>query len=147
MKKLFYLLLLGAVVNLTSCESKSNPIDDVVGAYTYTESGVLSMGGNAQEVENSGTFVVHRVSDTMIRFSGDFIGTGHIKKDGSLYIEDDTDDFTRDGITYHLDNSYYNGSYTTHGTMRWEQRSEITAKYKSQTLSGTTHTYITAQKK
>lgn len=146
MKKLFYLMLLCAAVIFTSCDSK-DPVDDIVGTYTYTETGYFTIAGQSQKMDYSGSFTVSRVTGNRIRFSGDFIGSGTLSSNNVLLIDADTDDFTSDGIRYHYDNTYVDGHYYSFGSMSWKQNSEVTAYYNGQVLKGSINLFVSAKKK
>lgn len=144
MKKLYFLLLLCAAI-FTSCQS--DPVEDMVGTYTYTESGIYTIAGQSKQMNNTGTFTVRRGSGNEIKFTGDFIATGYLLTDGNLLINPDTDDFTSDGIVYHFDNVYSEGKYFVIGSMSWKQTTAITAKYNGQTLKGEMQLYVSARKR
>lgn len=119
----------------------------MVGTYTYTQSGIYTIAGKSKQMNETGTFTVRRGSGSEITFSGDFIATGYLCKDGTLLINSDTDDFTSDGIVYHFDNAYSEGKYIVNASMSWKQTTVITAKYNGQTLKGDMQLYMYARKR
>lgn len=147
MKKYLSLLLLCAAVFFTSCE-EHDYADDMVGKYSFEETGVLTLAGQTEQVSAKGEFTISRSEHNKIVFTGDITGKGTVMKDGSgFWIDDDKSDFTTtQGIKYHYDNSYYNGRrYAT--SISWETNSLVTATYNGQTFNGAYKAYTIAKKK
>lgn len=147
MKKLFYLMLLCAAVFLSSCRNHFD-INDVVGTYTFVETGYLSIAGQTEEYSDKGTFTVSKSSGNRIVFKGDFTGNGTVLLDSNkLYIDSDTNDFTSsDGIRWHFSHTYTNG-YAFLNRLSWETIADVTASYNGNKFTGTYRTITTATKK
>lgn len=145
MKKYLSLLLLCAAALLSSCE-KHDYAEDLVGYYSFEESGTLSIGGQQLPYEDSGKFAVSRKAHNQIIFTGDFMGEGFIGPDGSKFsIYDDTSDFTVEGIRYHFDNTYTN-CYFSDKRLSWTTTAAVTAVYNGQTLTGVLKTSTVAKR-
>lgn len=130
-----YLLLLVAAV-LTSC--KKDDVGDLTGTYSFTEQGTLSLAGQSQNISGSGTFIVHRTSNTSIRLTGDVEAYGFGSTGGgSFSLADDQQDIKgNNGMVMHFQNSYSNEKYDGR-SMSWKTNSVVTTTYGGVTIYGT----------
>lgn len=146
MKKYLSLMLLCAAVFFTSCEKESR-VDEIVGLYTYHETGYLTIDNKLIPWEHEGKFAVSKTGSTSFAIMGDLNKTGDIYSYDRIDISYDEADVTLDGITYHLINTYSKGRYSNGDHyLSWKTNATVTAFHQGKSLVGTLETTTSAKK-
>lgn len=146
MKKYLSFMLLCAAVFFTSCEQESR-VDEIVGLYTYHETGYLTIDNKMIPWEFDGKFAVSKTGVTSFALTGDIDKTGYIYSYDRIDITYDETDVTLDGVTYHLMNTYSNGSYSNGDHyLSWKTNAIVTATLDGRALVGSLESMTSAKK-
>lgn len=137
--------MLCATTLLSSCE-RHDYAEDMVGYYSFSETGTLIIEGQQMPYEDSGNFAVSRKAHNQIVFTGDFSGEGFIGPNGDQFsIYDDMDNFAIEGVEFVFINTY-SDCHFTNKQLSWTTTAAVTATYNGQILTGILKTSTVAKR-
>lgn len=147
MRKFFYGIALCAVsLMFTACEEEKSIAQEMIGLYSYTEYGTISLAGETTDFAEEGTFTISLSGESNLVFTGDFNGTGYVYTYGKkVYIDDQEYSYEMNGIYYHFKDTFSDVEWYGN-SISAKRTSAITAIYNNITYTGLLTSQIFAEK-